>query len=744
MDGSLSADILTQEGFWQIGRFDHRVRLELWWRPESKMQLIVLTLGSKTLLKGCKSYVMQSISEEGETYARDINQLHEYLETHFPEAHIAFSYFRDVPRPLAELYLARSTAIKTPTVPIPSVVDLASLQSQIDRARHDAESLADLARLASDGGQGLVTSYVNKKVTAGRRTVKSLKKEQQRLHRRFRRFEGFQKAYMRQGSAASYTFTIGSNLQLARSPLELRDAISDAVKEITDSHRFQITQKLSGGRLNIQIAECDEPHLSWIEHWMGGALSPTQMQRLQPDFAQLRATANERLMVTADTNIKSDGHVVEPRKRLGARAFLTLVRRLDREGVDEPMTAPPRSAMPLLIGKRLQGKGALRETCVLPLVGANHIYASGTTGSGKSYLGRVITEEAASISGLSVLVLDPRNQSAGLLAPEDRTDVLARYPDFDMHPDQAHGVRFEYAAPGERIGRLPRALGDLSSGRHVISFKGMDDRSRCELFADILDAVFDQCAASESDAVRLLMVIEEAHRFTKKRVDESAKAAGARAENALDRLVREGRKFGICALIISQTVRDFAYDSASVRQNTTTKIFMRNSDREIEYAGDFIDNPKRLIALRPGEAICAHSTMGVFHARIRPPRSKVWEFSRDETLQLTNDPKAPSRTVSGEARQLLAVIEEHSDGVNVSALCDLAGVSSKRRMQLLIQELEEGGLVVSKRLRARGAPRLIQAVAKRGASGLRTKPRTQGGPNRSNADAKELNEERNR
>ena len=49
----------------------------------------------------------------------------------------------------------------------------------------------------------------------------------------------------------------------------------------------------------------------------------------------------------------------------------------------------------------------------------------------------------------------------------------------------------------------------------------------------------------ESERPRLLIVVDEAQLFTRKRVDESAKEAAAQAERALDRIAREGRKFGI-------------------------------------------------------------------------------------------------------------------------------------------------------------------------------------------------------
>lgn len=38
--------------------------------------------------------------------------------------------------------------------------------------------------------------------------------------------------------------------------------------------------------------------------------------------------------------------------------------------------------------------------------------------------------------------------------------------------------------------------------------------------------------------------------------------ARSRAESAIDRIAREGRKYGLCLVVVSQTHRDFAYDAA--------------------------------------------------------------------------------------------------------------------------------------------------------------------------------------
>src|SRR5436309_127783 len=63
--------------------------------------IVLLRVGHLALLRTSKNYFLKSVTAEGETWARDIGLLHDYLETHFPEIRVTFSHFRDVPPTLA-------------------------------------------------------------------------------------------------------------------------------------------------------------------------------------------------------------------------------------------------------------------------------------------------------------------------------------------------------------------------------------------------------------------------------------------------------------------------------------------------------------------------------------------------------------------------------------------------------------------------------------------------------------------
>ena len=219
----------------------------------------------------------------------------------------------------------------------------------------------------------------------------------------------------------------------------------------------------------------------------------------------------------------------------------------------------------------------------------------------------------------------------------------------------------------------------------------------------------------ESPITRLLIIVEEAQCFTKKRVDDNAKNAAEKAEVALDRMVRESRKYGCCVINVSQTIKDFARDSASIRQNTNTKIFLHNSDREIDYAADFIGDGRQIIQLPPGTAMIFNPAWGVIKVKIRPPYSKVWDFSAEDTKKLVTSGETPITVLSPAAQQLLVVIRQYygekGHGLNLSQASESLGISSKRRLQQLLGQLECNGFARSRKLRERGQPRIIEPIS---------------------------------
>jgi hypothetical protein len=530
---------------------------------------------------------------------------------------------------------------------------------------------------------------------------------------------------------SALTFSISSNLQLASSPSELGDLAGVILDELRDADRYEVRQRLSGGRLRVQVAEAEEPLLVWIEEWLGGALNPTQAGRLLPELA---ASLGGHLEVTPDEDVCIDGHVRAHRKLAAPRAVSALLSRLDcTEHLDQDESLDE-SSLPLLLGRTMAGERLTDAEALLPLTQFRNGYVSGATGSGKTYLMRVIAEEACVKPEVSVLIIDPRDQAIGMLLPEDRPQILDRYQQFGLA--DPIGFSFEYSSPGLGLS-LPGDLGTLGSGRHIVSLKGLDDDARCRHFADILDAVFQARSSEEADTVRLVILIEEAQLFTKRQVAPAARKEAERAEIALERCYREGRKYGLCSIVASQSIKDFAYGSAAVRQNANTRFFLQNADRELEYARDHLDDPRQLVNLKPGEVIVCNPAWGSKKLAVRPPRSKVWEFSDAETRDLVRGGISRELSLSPQARRLLKFVTEHEEQrghnhrgqLTRGGLVEISGITSKRRLLALLEELEQGGFVRSRRIAQRGSPRVIELVRQEGRteSGQKADAMGQGG-----------------
>jgi hypothetical protein len=661
--------------------------------------------------------------------------LHDYLEAHFQEVHLAFSYFRGISGALAAEQVRRKRSAESANPQPPSVEEMSQLQRQLLAQRSASESAGNLLNL-DNGSSELLHSYLKQQTKASRTELQQLeqeydqKKEQMSLH------ENMLSEYKRKGSAATLVFGLHSNTHMTQSPRECSDAVSNIVKELNDAHRYQVWQKLNGGRLSIYIEEAKEPVWTWLEEWLGGALSPCQLARFAQEFRLLQETLIEHTMVTANEDILVDGHVKDDQKLLAAWVVSTMIKRLDRtENAAAPLKDLPAEMMPVRLGLLMAKGEVTHRHGILPAARFDHLYISGTTGSGKSFTGRVLVEESAQYENLNILILDPRNQSVGLLVREDRESVLSLYPDFEMEPAQARGFSFRYFSPGQDLGEeLPDDLSEFSEGRSIVSFKGLNDHQRCSQFADILESVLERLSTGESESLRLLVVVEEAHQFTKQRTDMEAKQAAQRAENAIDRFLREARKYGGCAMTISQSNKDFSRDSASVRQNTNTKVFMHNSDREIDYASSFIGDGRQITRLKPGMAIVYNPLWGAVTLKVRPPFSKVWDFSLEETRRILRPGQISQPTLSPDGTRLLTLMKAHTAGngeaMNMTELAASSGISSKRQLNQLVKELEDGRYVRTRKLRMPGQPRIVEPISSEGADKMPGDSRAEAGQER--------------
>jgi len=697
---------LAERGFVRLARFDVGLKTGIYWDSKKLMELSVSALGSQCLVKGMKKYVIVNQAADGrETYERDLPGLMRYMEDHFPEAHLYLGFFRDVPARFTPGYEA-ATQTK-------NRLDTASTRlSDLQTEKGEKQRLLSLVK--GLGGFGEARAVLSEQAKGLSGEESALHAELQRLQLKLADHHEVIRVYQELGRATLLAFGYSSPLY-ASSATDLGTTVDAVVADVMNTHHTSVRQKLEGGQLQLFIEEVRFPWLLYTAESVG-MFAPGQLDRIAGQLAEpavrdlLDATAS-MLQVSPAEDIEVHGYRVAA-KRVAAHALREFLKRVDTvEPAGAPADLPTRG---VLIGQLMQGERVTQTPVFLPLDRLTHVYCSGVSGSGKSFLGRVIAEGAIA-DRRNIVVLDPGNQWAALQLAEDRKPILDRYRQFGLDPSMARGFPATVLQPRTMTADLHTQLEQLDGRAVIFTLKGLPKDAACSLAADILERLFRIHSLSETDKLRTLVVIEEAHRFAKRRSDEEeAKGAVARVEDAIDLIAREGRKYGLNVLLVSQTIRDFTHSAATIRQNTNTKIFMRSSDRELEYAADYVNDARQLTALKTGEALIHNPQFGTVKVAVRPPFSKVIELSpaESEALLAGHDRESDSPRPSSDLEQeLLRVIRQHiadaGEPINVTQAMDAIGVVSGRKKQELLATLEQRGLIRSERLKQRGGPRVL-------------------------------------
>ena len=174
------------------------------------------------------------------------------------------------------------------------------------------------------------------------------------------------------------------------------------------------------------------------------------------------------------------------------------------------------------------------------------LLVSGASGAGKTIAAKVIVEELLE-DKTPVLVFDYTSQWERLLEKNTSEEMLDRYAEFGMR-------RSPRGFKGRVIQSAPQ-LDDLlaSEGVTVIDLSATyDSAERVGKVAQMLDQLLEYFQFQEdSEKLRLLILVEEAHLWTSKEVPKDA-------IRFLDNAVRLLRKKGVGVMLISQKISDFA------------------------------------------------------------------------------------------------------------------------------------------------------------------------------------------
>ena len=193
------------------------------------------------------------------------------------------------------------------------------------------------------------------------------------------------------------------------------------------------------------------------------------------------------------------------------------------------------------------------------------ILVSGASGSGKTVAAKVIVEELLQ-EKIPVIVFDYTKQWGRLLERNTNEAMLEKYRLF--------GMRGSKAFKGTVVNEFPEVTKVLASreGTIVDLSSVSEPDERVGIVAQNLDQILEYFQSeADSEDLRLLLVIEEAHLWTSKEVPRDA-------AHFLDRIVRLLRKKGVGVMLVSHKISDF---DPAMRSSMNINILFRT-----KYEGD--------------------------------------------------------------------------------------------------------------------------------------------------------------
>jgi hypothetical protein len=337
-------DAMLREGCHQVAEVAWQFTVKIFWHKGERIQVSVID-SNPYLLKASKSYQLKSITPEGQQFSRDLSSLQDYLESHFAEMHVSVSTFRDITPSM----IFRKLGVKGLDP------DAAKLLSDIQELRNLAGDDRMINDLLADELEQL------KESVEGQAAVRKLARE-----------------YDRKAVSVAYVFSYSSNLQATQRE-NFTDTLLSVIREVRNYHRYEVMQKLQGGKLQIYVEEVTHPDLAFQIEWAGGVLNPKQLEKMGPEFDELRKKMEECLMVFPTSDIEG----AEEKKLFGAKAIQNFLNRLKKVEETPDLHNLPREGG--WVGNVIQGGKVTSVPLLLPFK-PRHIYVSGSTQYGKTYL----------------------------------------------------------------------------------------------------------------------------------------------------------------------------------------------------------------------------------------------------------------------------------------------------------------------------------------------------------------------
>ena len=490
--------------------------------------------------------------------------------------------------------------------------------------------------------------------------------------------------WKKNGVSVSYLFQFSTDPEIVPRS-ELEEACQRHLDEAFNLHRRKVKQVLQGPRFKLHVEELEEPRvLNRLEHTQ--LLNPESFEHLteqvetpelKQELEQLQQASVQQYMAVALNDISIGESVVERAKSTPAKAVSSILQDLESERVANPKDVPNNGP---IIGTVTGTNHVVGfDPAELP-----HYYIMGESGSGKSYLKRVLLENCVSL-GYDVLTISPSDTEEIGLSLENPGNNKAGA---GLSVDQ-------YWIGNDKMLDTPESIDELFTGINAVTLSKLPEDEK----QDYVDRILSRLAEIDRSAKPLFVFLEEAHNFNK-----------GKAADAIQKLVREARKFGIHVVIVSQNPTDFSHNHRHVRENTVS-VFLRGE--YTDYAEKFLGNEDEITKLDTGEAIIQGPDFSKINVDVRETLTKPTAPTEDELETVDSrftgqapdisdeDAVAPSNTteeteeLSEDEEQLVDFIQDYireNDERPSKSKCyreDNAPFGSSKTMRLLEQLIEK-------------------------------------------------------
>ncbi len=129
------------------------------------------------------------------------------------------------------------------------------------------------------------------------------------------------------------------------------------------------------------------------------------------------------------------------------------------------------------------------------------------------------------------------------------------------------------------------------------------------------------------------------------------------------------------------------------------------------YASDWLDDGKEIVRLNKAEALICNPQWGTVKVAIRPPLSRLWQLSDQEVRKLFGSATKTQPTLSRQAQAVLDMAYEYYNHIGkpakLASIIEQVGISSRRQVKRIINELESTSAAKFERLQERGKPLVI-------------------------------------